>query len=90
MKETFLNWLGMKIYDNSDTFKNIIYGIYYRDVQLPNTEKIKELEGEVVDLKTKINALEGLQNFHNTQEEVVESNKQKKKRKYTKNKKNAE
>ena len=83
MRNKFLSWLGMRVYNNSEKFRNIIYGIYYMDVLVPQLNKVGALIDENILLKTKLSAVNNIQ----TQEQP-----NKKKRKYTKrnNKKNAE
>ena len=83
MRDKFLSWLGMRVYNNSENFRNIIYGIYYMDVLAPQLNKVGALTDENILLKTKLSTVNNIQ----TQEQP-----NKKKRKYTKrnNKKNAE
>jgi hypothetical protein len=88
-KEKFYNWLGMKLYNGSELFKNVVYGIYYEDVQLPNVKKISDLVEENMLLKQKLNAAQTP-----TEESIVEEvaaavaeKPTKKRRKYTKRKK---
>ena len=83
MRNKFLSWLGMRVYNNSEKFRNIIYGIYYMDVLVPQLNKVGALIDENILLKTKLSAVNNIQ----TQEQP-----NKKKRQYTKrnNKKNAE
>lgn len=75
MRDKFLSWLGMRVYNNSEKFRNIIYGIYYMDVLSPQLNKVGALTDENIILKTKLSAVNNIQ----TQEQP-----NKKKRKYTK------
>lgn len=92
LKEKFYNWLGMKVFNASETFKNTIYGMYYADTLVPKLNIIKELKNEILNLKTELNALKlkDLVKFETPVEQETNSaqdQKPKKKRKYTKRKK---
>ena len=63
----FFDWIGIKIYNNSDSFKDIIYGIYYRTTLQPELQKVENLTNENILLKTRLAALEKLQ------EKIVET-----------------
>ena len=84
MKDNFYNWLGMKLYNKSEQFRNIIFGIYYADTQIPHLEKINSLVNENILLKNKLNAF---MNPEPTQVDEIVDVPKKKKRKYTKRKK---
>lgn len=89
LKEKFYNWLGMKLYNGSDMFKNTIYGIYYQCVQVPNQNKIHELMEEVIKLRSEVNKYKfnELVQFKDEQLPVEQTAEVKRKRrKYTKHK----
>ena len=55
--KNFMNWLGQKLYNNNEEFRNSVYGLYYHEKLLPvlreNIDlklKIKELENSIKNL----------------------------------------
>ena len=92
LKEKIYNWIGMKAFNASETFKNTVFGIYYRDALMPKLNTIKDLKNEIINLKLELNSLKikDLVKFEDPVEQEINSTqdqKPKKKRKYTKRKK---
>jgi len=54
MINEIFNWIGMKIYDKSESFRNTIFGIYYKEVLSSHIEKELQLTNENILLKNKL------------------------------------